>query len=768
MSVKDAVSLGLLSVPFATVYLVGLWRGLIRKVTAIGFNGILLGLKQSLFKKRNMLRGSLFEYLLVALSYLVFAAIVTRGVLLNLGDQIYASIGDATAGFMWLNYAEPGLELLPSYTDDVNYPVGESVGGPTFITYMALWIPIRLASSVFGPIAGLNIVMYLGFVVSAMAAYWFTKRITGNVAVSIFAGIATAFTPYALYKSSGHIAYIFSGVFIFILASFIALIRKPTFFRAVLFAATIALAFYTDGYYILLASIMVLGLLFAGMIYGIIVKFSRKDYVTRVKYLLISLFSLILLLTPVALTQIYQGSQVAERLGGARSDIGSEIVAYRSNIIDFMLPSEHHPAFEDSKQFQRLHDFKGLRSNRSESMSYLGYTLVFLASIGAAILFVKLALKRKSSLNIPDNQFRIIVFTFIASFTTIPLFLAFMFSPAVNVAGVNIPLPGQLFIDYDINLWRVMSRFFVPLHAVLAIVASLGLYLLYAVIVPNHQASRNRKIVGSVMIFIFTITLVFEFAADIPNRPYSFSKDMPSAYTWLAQQDDIQVIAELPMVDPLDERTAGYVSSQIVHGKKLVNMKDPNTARLSNVLGNDMNQETLNFLYQRGVDAVVVRGQACPYETWGSLSYVSDLESKIEPKMCVYRLGALEKTFVDDAFVVYGEGFNPSPNSKDQTIVVLNSINADFSIKQPDLRTTLNDIEEGVLVSGKLTNNRSDSIQWSITNERGLVLVSGIAEAGKVVAFEFITRHEKNELKINAKNYQLGEVTISEVIANDL
>ena len=763
VSVADAAALSILSLPFAVVYLAGLWRGFFRKLAKLGFKGFFNLIWSILRKQRRILRGSIGEYIAATILYLGVAVLLTKSVLFHLTDQIYASIGDATAGFMWLNFAEPGLDLLPSYTDDVNYPVGERVGGPTFIAYMAIWIPMRLISNVLGPVAAVNIVMYIGYVGAALAAYWLLKRLTGNAAVAFFAGLATAFTPYAMYKSSAHIAYIFSGVFVLILGAFIGIVKRPTVLRSILLAAAIALAFYTDGYYILLASVMVAGLVVAGLLYGLLRRFSLKDYLLRIKHLLLALLVLVLMLTPLAITQLMKSDEVKNQLTSSRSAIEPDMYLYRSNIIDFMLPSQHHPVLEDNAQFARLHSYKNQRSNPSENMSYLGFALIILAAIGALLLLVRTLAPRYSSLKLMREEIDNFTLVFLVGIVTIPLFLSFMFSPNVSVAGVVINLPGQFFIDYDINLWRVMSRFFVPLHVVLAVLASIGLYLLFKVV----SRRRGRKILGYVVVAVCTIFMMFEFAANIPNRPYSFSKNMPSAYARMAQQSDIKVVAELPFVDPLDERTAGYVSAQIIHGKKLVNMKDPNPARLSNILGSDINIETLNFLRERQVDTVITRGSGCSEEQWGILRFQSDLESKDTPKLCVYQLRQLPLNEVDDAFIVYGKGFNPSPNAPDQSEVVLNDNEAFFQVKEADLQTDFKDIKNGVTISGVLKNNSDRSFQWVLLAGE-TIIQQGTTASGSESAIVVTVQYNDIKLVLKDENYALSEATFADVRVDEL
>lgn len=615
-------------------------------------------------KQRSFIRGSLFEYGVVTMLYLGYIALLTKSVLFNLGSQIYSNIGDATAGFMWLNYADPGLNPIITHTDDVNYPLGESIGGASFITYTALWLPIRLFSTLFGPIAGLNIVMIFGFLFTALAAYWFVKRITGNVFAAFFAGFAGAFVPYAVYKSSGHIAYIFGGVFVLIIAAFMAVWLRPTLRRALLFAAVVALAFYVDGYYILLATVLVAGLTLGGGVFGLLSRYVKKDYVSRLKMLGIATAAFLVLVTPIVVIQLTQGGNVQSSLASLRPQpIEGEIRAYRTNVLDFLVPPLDSPIYGETDMLRAVHDYKNLRSNGGESMNYIAKVVLFLCAFGLTVLGIAVFFKKKSSLDIDPQMLKKILLVACIGGTTLPLFIAFMFSPEVYVAGFKFMLPGQFFIEHDINLWRVLSRFFVPLNIVIVLFSGLSLYLLYVCIAASPRV--RQRFAAAVAIFL-TIICAAEYFVDIPSRPFSFATQTPETYKWLAHQSDIKTIAELPLVNPLDKMTSRYVTYQIVHGKKSINMRDPNAEGLNNAIGDDTSPETLNYLRKRGVEVVLLRDDSCTQKPWGELIHTSIAKDIDQPdlKLCAYKLTADSRA--DDAFLVYRKGIEKQVNKTDR------------------------------------------------------------------------------------------------------
>jgi len=703
--------------------------------------------------QRAFLRGSLLEYLLVFILFTVLTILYTNFIAFHITTQLFATTGDATAGFLWLNFADPNLSPFLSHTDYVNYPFGEQLGGPSFITYTALWLPLRFLSFFFGPVAGLNLTMFGGFIGAALSMYWLMKRLTGSVSVSLFAGFATAFVPYALYNSSAHLAYIFSIVFIFMLASFIALWSRPTKLRALLFSLSIAFAFYTDGYYLLLGSVMVVGLSVSGVVYGLLTRFTWRDYTKRLKALLLSAALLVVFIFPIAYVQVTQGGQVQKTLDSNRSNIEGEIKEYRAKIIDFIIPAENNPFFSGNQDLASVHATRNTSSNTGESTNYIGFTILVLMAGGSVLMFVWLFLRKRSSLNtIEKGTVRRFMLVGTIGLVTIPLFLAFMLSPEIHVLGHTIPLPGRFMIEHNIALWRVMSRFFVPLHVIMVLFAGLSLWLTLTSYKLMGTIKKQRNIIGALVVALLTIILAFEYATTIYRPSFDFTKIAPG-YLWLRDQKDISVIAELSAVDPLDGRAGQYVTAQIVHRKKLVNFKEPSDKRLTNTLGSLDNPETIDWAYQRGAQVVVVHDAMCDPVGWGVSIYKDENDPK--NRMCIYRID--RPATPDKLFIRFGQGFNPSPNQKDQSSVVLSKGTATMDV-------TDDSFEQAGKGSAQLTTQLAglEGSRWSMKQE-DKVVGSGVIEGDSIAIDITIDATKPIILHIDRPDSQvvkLGEFTL--------
>lgn len=603
-------------------------------------------------RPRALLHGSILEYLGVAFLFLVVTCAYTDFVAFDISNRIFTnSPGDGSGGFMWYTFAQPGLDLFLHHSDMVNYPDGENIGGPTFVTYFGLWIPIRILSFLFGPVAGINLFMMLGFVLTAVSMYWLVKKLTHSVPVALFAGYSAAFAPYMAQKSLNHIAYILLYVFVFMIAAFIGFWKRPTIKRAILLAGTIALAFYTDGYYILLGSVTIFCMVLAGFVYGFVVKMNKKQFFDRLKMLFVALGAFILMMSPVAILQLTKGPEVKASLDGRRSDIATELKAYKTHIVDLKLPAISNPFLKDNREFKKAWFEKSKRSNPSESTNYSGYTIYILVAVGVLILMVELArmLTKRTKVikGLPEAQRQAFLLVGCIGVITIPAVLSFMFSPEGSIFGIRIPLPGELFIKYDISLWRVMSRFFVVLHVVLVLFAALTLGLLL------YRVGRKKKtrywawVIAAILAGIISVEY-----ASTANRPTLAFSNVNKAYYWLRNQPNIKEVVEVPVVDPLNSWTARHVTNQIVHGKKLLNRKEDTSTRISSVYGTKDNRELINWAYDRGADAVIAHDEQCDKVEWGKLLYDGDDSSE---KVCIY---SLDKRYDnDDLYVKFDDGF---------------------------------------------------------------------------------------------------------------
>jgi hypothetical protein len=191
------------------------------------------------------------------------------------------------------------------------------------------------------------------------------------------------------------------------------------------------------------------------------------------------------------------------------------------------------------------------------------------------------------------------------------------------------------------------------MHIFFVVFAALVLNVIYRYVMKDRKKWLRIGLVMFVIVFT-----AFEYLTTYNTPSFDFTK-MPSGYYWLKEQKDIKVVAELPMVDALDGMTGQYVTAQIVHGKKLVNMKEPSVDRLNNAIGGDDNPEAINLAYDRGAQAVITHDQKCLTQpVWGKLLY-DESKHDSRAKLCIYLLERPVDS--DNDFVLFGDGFAYTP-----------------------------------------------------------------------------------------------------------
>lgn len=612
-------------------------------------------IKKFFLTKRPILNGTILEYSIVALVFFLLTLFYTDFVLLNGTHQLFIEgNGDGTAGFLWLVNTNIGLNPAPGLTTMVNYPIGDVAAGPTIISQSVVYLPLWLLSKFFGAIMALNIVTFSGFFLCAVVMYWLIKRLTSNIPVSYFAGFAAAFVPYHIMKSSSHLTYIYSVVFVVIFLTFIELWRRPSIRKAILFSIAMAIAFYTDGYFILISTVFAACLLLGSIIYELISKGKFADMKKRFKLFAVSAAVFIGLVSPILVVQLSQGSQIKSQLSRLRGNIASDLGFYSARPIDFILPPVNNPLLINSPEFTAMQKIKNSHSNASENTLYIGFVLMTLTIIG--FTFAALSRQKRATLSsITAEQRKAFLYFAVISAVTIPILLYWMIPPSFKLLGITFHGPSYIFLKLNVSLWRVMARFFLPFHVLIVIFASLSLNLTLSI-----MKIRWKTIISILIVVLLTVLLALEYAT-LTNRPAYDFNNIPTAYKWLRDQKEINVIAEMPLVDRPFETNYDFVTAQIVHGKKLVNTQTANGAIGGrNALGDEDEGEAVDFAISRGAQAIITHNDACIDRSWGSLVYKdNNITNHKEAQnygspICIYKVNSGIK--VDNMFAVLQQG----------------------------------------------------------------------------------------------------------------
>ena len=465
----------------------------------------------------------------------------------NCRSTILATVpGDATAE-VWQSWQWDVSKAGPwaSESPYVNAPFGESLWRPLYITTLGIAFPKWAVAKLAGPVCGWNLMVLLGLAANALLMFGLVRWLTQSNLVSLFAGYAYAFSPYHLLKAEAHLAFVHSWILVLIIWSFFALWKNSTFPRAVLFGGAIALAFYTNGYYILIGGVAVAVMLATGIAYAVL----KQGRAAKNKFrgAAISALVAIFLSLPIFVIYLRHRQQITTEL--ARSHPIAEAFTYGARAREYVTPARRHPVFSSifgSYQDRNLHG-----SNIYELTLFLGWTVLVLAVAG-------LVPDRSSSTDQDQRLPRGLIVSTLSALVVASL--AFSLPPKVNLFGLTLTSPPGVVVAIT-SFWRVFARFFLLLHAALVILAAMGLKRLISARPPRA---------GAIIVALLTSLLAFEFLIIPPRKTFNY-KEVPRVYEWLAQQAGVSIVAEYPMLPTETQESLNYFAYQPVHKKRIFN-----------------------------------------------------------------------------------------------------------------------------------------------------------------------------------------------------
>jgi len=544
---------------------------------------------QKHFTRANLIRYCLPFFVFLGLTIFFYLGAATT----HLGSTLTTSPGDQLSGPIRLFYENSSRPFF-GFSKDTNYPIGEQLSVPTLKTGSLELIPMWILTKLANPIFAYNVFTTFGFIFSAYVAYLFIYRLTRRISVSYLGGFAMTFTSYIQLQTGIHPSYVFEGVFILIIWTFVALWRRPKFLTALLLALFAASTFYTDGYFVLFLVVTLLACLGACVVMSGKSILNKQYVLERVKYFLIAGIAGLVLIGPIMYVQHKQGSQVNAFLASERSNIYQDAQAYGAHPREYILPNGKQETF--NKLGINWYKYRDLnRQNWEASAINLSLTVVVVLVACAVIVFWK----RKRERLDPQLQ------TYLTLFGLLTI-IAFMFSLPPRVFGVRTPVDVLIhFTAY----WRVFAR--------LSVLVNMGVVMVAVLLF--HQALKNIKrtwqiiaIVGIVFAGVFLEYITFN--PLTPKQGWTFAQDAPTAYVKLARDTSIKVVAEYPLQQYpayFADKYPGYI--YFTH-KEIINPSLPNVGqnRLHDSITSLTSPGTIVALRSLGVDAVVVHQQANP------------------------------------------------------------------------------------------------------------------------------------------------------------
>jgi len=467
---------------------------------------------------------------------------------------------DTTGGLVWFQYAS-GNHLAWRYTTKSNYPVGEALNRPQFVTSQTFDVPYRILATLTTPICGINLMILIGYMSAALTMFGLVKWLFKRTALAYFAGYAAAFVPYHQLKSQSHVVYMFGGFFIGIIWAFLWFVERPSYRRISLLAIVTALSCYFDGYFILLTISLVTVLLALYLIKMIDFSpakswFSKwlKTIAKQWRLLLLFAALMVVFIAPIAIVQTTHKAAISQSLSASRGDIRIEAKEYGIRLYEFLLPSFNNAIMPASYgRWLLAHQHF---SNASEDTVYLGWT-IFVFAIIAAVMLSKASIRR---LKLKDNLTYTGMVGMIGAAALVAISLSLQ--SKFTIAGVTIITPVDVIIHLT-AFWRVFARFFLVIDPLAVVLAAAGIYAI------THK--KSAKFYATIMAVCF-ITLFAEYLMTPLHAGADVYTDSPQVYHVIAQDKSVSTIAEYPLLNLL--YTPSIFTFQPVHGKNVINAND--------------------------------------------------------------------------------------------------------------------------------------------------------------------------------------------------
>lgn len=554
-------------------------------------------LKNKLPLVRKWLSKSWVQWLLAMVFFFLMSWFYMGSAITDCSTSSTALGSDSTGGFGWVQWAS-GNDLTWDHTDKSNYPYGEDLENPQFITSALLIGIFKVLASITTPICGINLVLLLGYMSTGLVMFGFVRWLIKRPDIALFAGYAAAFVPFHQLKAQSHINYTYGSLFIAIIWAYLWLMQRPSYKRAAIFGIVCSLGFYFDGYFILISSLVIAGLCASTVIIGswqiLHNRHNTKDsinaFLNRLKFLLTGLVILAILLVPILVVYKTSGDKIRQSLSMVRSDIKTETISYGARPIEFIAPSSSSALLPQKISFLAV---KPHGSNASESTLYMGWTIIILAFV--ALLYVYIGRKNKKSIMLKGISYNEIVVVLISVFL---ISFAFSVPALVNIFGHVIPTPTWFLIKLTSN-WRAIARIFLAMHPVIVIMASLGLYRL-----TKGRSSSVRACI----VLLCGIVIFLEFLPTQLHPTQDINKNAPQIYKQLKYDPSVKVIAEYPITSFL--YTPEIFTFQMIHNKKLVNASNGSiaTGPIDASIAGLNDPQTLGVLKSLRVDMIITHG----------------------------------------------------------------------------------------------------------------------------------------------------------------
>jgi hypothetical protein len=482
---------------------------------------------------RGIQAAAVFSFYLGVAVYLTWPLVTDLGGSVYLFQSVFSSGGgDLTGSIAHLRELIEGHHnpFAPGRVEDFNAPDGLEIRWALNLANFPSVILLYLMALLVGPTAAHGIFILLGYAVSGLAMFLFVRRITAHVWISLLAGWAFAFYPFAVVTTE-HPGFVHGWPFVLIAWRVLEVWEKPTLVNGLWAGAAFVLAVsWTPHYFVL-----------GGVIYGVLTvaalagaarrSMLKRHLAAHAGGAGIALGFVLVLTALVNMSHSGETLPVSALL---------DVTQTSAHPLMYLIPSAHTFVGEWTRPLLDDRNWLGV-----ERTLYVGWTIILLGLVGLGAALTQ---------RLRAIEFRAAVLAGLMAITSV-LFAA---PPEVHFLGATIRFPAWFVFEVTPGV-RLLSRFVIPLMAGLCILCALGLIALVRA-VPARAAIA--------VLASATVLLPLDLWNRFPDRVYKYST--PSIYAELPSRPQGN-LAEYPVrpVTAVGDYLDLYY--QDVHGLPILN-----------------------------------------------------------------------------------------------------------------------------------------------------------------------------------------------------
>jgi len=356
-----------------------------------------------------------------------------------------------------------------------------------------------------------NIFLLSGVVLTAFSFYILLERLGVHPFAAFYAGYALSFNPWMLERAgAGHSGFMQAWIFPLLIGVMLYAHRRRTLWSAALVGLTLALSFYDNSYYGLMA-----GLVFG--IYWVLDFALQRNWGERLWAFTMADVAFIVAIVAF-IPALYAWSRDTRAVSAGISNSVVHVQNLGATTQAYFLPSFRHPLLSHITE----HFYPQAAFVWSENTLYLGWSLIVLGLIGAVLVIRRYP----DTFVTPTARFFYVGIVILA-----PAAFFFSLQRETTWFGVTLPMPSYAISEFT-TFWRVFARFGLLVTLALAALAALTL-----------SALIRRYRFGWPIAIAALALLAFEYYDGV--LPIYKIRPLPYS-TWIAKQP-MGTVANYPM-----------------------------------------------------------------------------------------------------------------------------------------------------------------------------------------------------------------------------